>query len=278
MGQRRSGGRNLKHGQEMKKAFLLLSLSLFVLASNAQLNKDIFPLNREFKSGGFYLAPQATVSIGNFEEGQYQNQDTTYNYEVTGRGKWGYGLELGWFHSFKNSRFIHYLDAGVAYRLFKGAAEHEGELSTLNGQRLYQSDNEFSNQYLVASLRASNATQLGKLTYLSTALGLNYNYLIADDYQRETTYPAFEEEFLADQSLQLHLQMGIGMRMSRQLIAIPYIESPLLTVIPTDDINPAFPFFSARYQPFIIGIKFLFLREDPMNCNAPVFDGPQPGM
>lgn len=278
MGQQRSGRRNFKHGQKMRKTAITLFLSAFAFISNAQLSKDIFPLNREFKKGGLYIAPQATVSIGNKEENTYQNQDSTYNYEVTGRGKWGYGLEIGWFHSFKKARLIHFLDAGIAYRIFKGAAEHNGELTTSSGQQLFESENEFSNQYLVASLRATNATQLGKWTFLSTSLGLNYNYLLADDYERGSDYPKSDETFLDDQSLQLHLQVGIGMRLSRQLIGIPYVETPLLTALPTDDLNPAFPFFSARYQPLIIGIKFLFLREDPMNCNAPVFDGPQPGM
>lgn len=259
------------------KAALTLVLSVFSIVSYAQLDKDIFPLNREFKRGGFYIAPQATVSIGNKEENTYQNQDSSYHYKVTGRGKWGYGLEVGWFHSFKKARLIHYLDAGIAYRLFKGAAEHSGELTSLNGQQFFESENEFSNQYLVASIRATNATQLGKWTFLSTSLGLNYNYLLADDYERGNDYPR-DETFLDDQSLQLHLQVGIGMRLSRQLIGIPYVETPLLTALPSDDINPAFPFFSAHYQPIIIGIKFLFLREDPMNCNAPTFDGPQPGM
>jgi hypothetical protein len=279
MGQRRSGTRNLKHGKKMKKkAALTIILSAFALLTYGQMDKDIFPLNREFKRGGLYIAPHATYTLGNNNEDTYTNLDTTYNYSVDGSGKIGYGLEVGWFHSFKRARLVHYLEAGVAYRVFKGAAEHQGELSTLNGQQQFESENEFNNQYIVASFRATNATQLGKMTYLNTSLGLNYNYLLADDYERSAPDPPFEEEFQADQSLQLHLQIGIGMRLSRMLIAIPYIESPLLTAIPQGNIKPSFTYFSTDYQPFIIGIKFLLLREDPMNCNAPTFDGPQPGM
>lgn len=279
MGQRRSRAGNLKYGKKMtKKTVLTLALSVFSIVSYGQLDKDIFPLNREFKRGGLYIAPHATYTLGNNNEDTYTNLDTTYDYSIDGKGKFGYGLEVGWFHSFKNARLIHYLEAGVAYRVFKGKAEHSGELTTLSDRQPFESENEFSNQYLVASFRASNATQLGRMTYLSTALGLNYNYLLADDYEKSSPYPHFEEEFQADQSLQLHLQIGIGMRLSRMLIAIPYIESPLLTAIPEGDIKPSFTYFSTDYQPFIIGIKFLLLREDPENCNAPTFDGPQPGM
>lgn len=257
----------------LKKITFLTILTAFAIGGFAQLSKDVFPLTREFKKGGFYIAPLATVSIGNKEEGKYSIVDTSYNYEVIGRGKWGYGIELGWYHSFKESYFIHYLEAGVSYRVFKGAAEHEGTLSTPQRSTLYKSDNTFSNQHLSAAVRAVNTKQLGKKSFLSTALGLNFNYQFAESYDRSEFYPLNNEEFLNTTSLQLHLQVGLGFRVNRQLILMPTIETPLLTGLPTGNLNPAFPFFNAHYQPIIIGLRFMFIREDPMNCNAPVYQG-----
>jgi len=257
----------------LKKLNLSILLIIFSTGSFAQMTKDIFPLTREFKKGGFYVAPLATISIGNKAEDFYSTEDTNYTYEVIGRGKWGYGVELGWYHSFKEPYFIHYLEAGISYRVFRGAAEHEGTLDNQLTKTTYKSDNTFSNQYISAAIRAVNAKQLGEKSFLSTALGLNYNYQIAENYERSDFYPLDDEEFLKESSLQLHLQMGVGFRVSRQLILMPTIETPLITALPFDNLNPAFPFFNASYQPIIIGLRFIFIREDPMNCNAPVYEG-----
>tara|TARA_R110002096_G_scaffold109056_7_gene238638 strand:+ start:1675 stop:2457 length:783 start_codon:yes stop_codon:yes gene_type:complete len=259
----------------MYKTPLFFLLLIFSSLTYAQLNKDVFPLNRGFKRGGLYISPQLTTSIGSKSDGNYSVVDTNYAYTVDGKGKLAYGLEVGWFHSFKNPLLIHYLEAGLSYRLFKGEATHDGTLSNPLGSRNFLSDNNFSNQYIVASLRAVNAKQLGKWTFLSTALGVNFNYELGNSYERSAPYPLPEEEFLGQNSLQVHLQLGIGFRVSRQLIIMPTIESPLITAYPTDDINPAFPFFSTNYQPIIIGLKFFFLREDPENCNAPTYKGLQ---
>jgi hypothetical protein len=236
--------------------------------------RDVFPLNREFKRGGFYISPLATVSIGNKETGQYSLADTSYAYEVIGRGKWGYGLELGWFHSFENPRLIHYLEGAISYRMFQGHAEHEGTLDKGLSTTNFSSENDYKVQLATAVVRAVNAKQLGKFSFLHNALGINFNYRFSDSYERSSTYPYQEEErFMKQSVLQLHYQLGVGFRLNRTMIVMPTIETPLITAYPSEDINPAFPFFSVKYHPLIIGVRFMFLREDPMNCNAPVYEG-----
>ncbi len=257
-------------GKKLLLGFFAVTLSI---TAWSQLAKDIFPLKREFKNGGFYFAPQATISFGNKEEGNYSTVDTSYNYEVIGRGKWGYGIELGWFHSFEKPRLIHFVEGGIAYRLFKGAAEHNGELSSPIGSQTFASDNTFDAQLLVASLRAVNVKQLGVNSFLTTAIGANFNYKIADKYSRSETYPLNDEVFLKQSTAQLHFQLGIGFRVSKKVLLVPTLETPLVTAYPLDKLNPAFPFFNANYHPLIIGLKFMFLQEDPVNCNAPVYQG-----
>jgi len=257
--------------------YRLILLSLVILLSNelsAQRIKDVFPLNREFKRGGLFIEPQATISFGNKDENDFQSSDSLYKYTEEGRGKFGYGLEVGWFHSYKNPMLIHYIEFAAAYRFLQGEARHEGTLNHLGGMHSFESKNNFKNQYLTASFRATNATQLGDFTYLSTSLGLNYNYLLSSKYDREIAHPAFEEKFHDEHSLQLHLKIGVGFRLSRQLVAVPSIETPLLSLLPTDNFNPALPFYHTKYHPVYIGIKFMFLRDDPLNCNAPTYNGP----
>lgn len=251
--------------------FLFLVMSISV---HAQLTKDVFPLNRQYKKSGFYVAPLATISFGNSKEDVFSYADTSYEYKVTGRGKWGYGIELGWFQTFDNALLFDFVEGGLGYRLFQGAAEHEGELKVSNSTIAnIKSDNEFKAHTLNAVLRAVKARQIGKHSFLTYALGANFNYLIAKSYDRENSYPNSYESFLNESSLQLHFQLGVGFRLTDKLLMIPTLETPLVTAYPTGKLNPAFPFFEANYHPLIIGLKFMFLREDPVNCNAPQLPG-----
>ena len=263
----------------LRRSILSFSLLLgVVFATQAQFNKDIFPLKQQFKNGGFYIFPHANYSIGNKEDGELSFSDTTYSFEVTGQGKFGYGLELGWFHSFEKPSLIHYVEGGVSYRLFKGDAEHDGVLSTPTGTTNFKSDNTFDAQLLVASFRLVNVQQLKKYSFFSTALGFNYNYKIGEKYTRSSAYPLTDEKFIPESMAQVHLQFGIGFLESEKFLFVPTIETPILTAYPTDDLNPAFSFFSAKYHPIMIGLKILFLREDPINCNAPSYEGDRIGM
>ena len=255
----------------MLNRLLISCFCLFLsFSSVAQLQKDILPLNREFKRGGFFISPEATISIGNKVGNEINFSDSSYSYEDIGRGIWRYGISLGWFHSFKRKQPIQFLEGSISYRVFKGETEHSGVLTESNTTSNFFSENIYSNQYINLGLRAKSFKQLGTFTFLTFGLGLNYYQEIANDYSRSSSYPQIEEEFASEGNFQIHFQVGVGFKLTDKLILIPTIETPLLTLIPSDQLNPAWPFFNANYQPFVIGFQLMFLREDPLNCNAPV--------
>ena len=240
-----------------------------------QLPRDVFPLSREFKKGGFFVAPQLTYSLGGKNEGNFNFADSSYQFETNGSGKISFGLEAGWFHSFKRKQFIQLIEGAVAYRIFKGSAEHDGKLSYPDGEQLFESDNEFDAQLIVASFRAKNIQPIGKHSFLSIGAGVNYNYLLSSDLDRSRPYPSADrEKSLSSSTLQAHLQIGIGFRLSRKLLLIPTLESPFLRLDDLNEFKPAFPFFSTDFHPLIFSLRFQFLREDPEHCNAPTYEGP----
>jgi len=257
---------------------LIISLLLFGFswAAKAQLPRDVYPLNREFKKGGFFISPQLTYTLAGNEDGTTVFGDSTYQFENTGSGKMGFGLEAGWFHSFKQSYFIQLLEGAIAYRTFKGSVDHEGRLNTTDSStQSFRSNNEFDAQFIVASLRAKNIRQLGKHSFLSLGLGANFNYLLSDDVERSATYPfSGREESAASNSLQLHFQVGVGFRISRKILIVPSLETPILGVEDFSEIQTPFPYFNTNFQPLIFSLKIQFLREDPEHCNAPSYDGP----
>ncbi|MBL4707720.1 MAG: hypothetical protein JKY48_04695 [Flavobacteriales bacterium] len=247
----------------------LICLSSFV---QAQLARDVFPFTREYKNGGIYFSPQATISFGNKKEGVLNlGVDSSYRHETTGRGKWGYGLEVGWYHTFKKSRLLDFVEGGVAFRFFQGAAEHKGNY-VVNQQSIatITSDNTFKNRMGVATLRAVKVKQLRSHSFLSFAVGVNYNYSFGQSLKRSENYPNQHETSLDKSNLQAHLQFGYGFRLNKQLLMIPTLETPIVSVLPSSKFDPAFPFFGANYHPLIIGLKFMLIRKDPVNCNAPV--------
>lgn len=260
----------------IKKVLLIIVISLPSLVC-AQLARDVFPFTREFYNGGFYISPLATISFGNKIDGTFTSADTTYNYENTGRGKWGYGIEIGWYQTFEKSRFIDYVEGGLGFRRFAGAAEHKGDLA-INTVPVsaFESDNEFAINTVTAVVRVVDVKQLKANRFFTYGLGANFNYTIADDLERETDYPNSFEENQNGTFLQAHFQIGYGFKVSETLLIIPTLETPLVTAYPTDDLNPAFTFFSAKYQPLIIGLKFMIMRKDPVNCNAPSLMGSPP--
>lgn len=254
----------------MKKVANLLMFLILGTAMYAQLPREIFPFSREYFKGGLYVSPLATISFGNSVDGSFSNMDSTYSFENTGRGKWGYGLEVGWFQTFDNLYVIDYLEGGVSYRRFSGAAEHEGVLEI--GQTpvtAFDSDNDFTYQVLSGAIRAMGETQTNSRQFITYGIGANYYYRFSNDYERSSNYPNNYEEFQAKSTVQAHLKLGYGFKVSDNVLLIPTVESPFLTVYPTDDLDPRLTFFNVKYQPLIIGLQFMFMRKNPVNCNAP---------
>lgn len=234
-----------------------------------------FPLDRQFKKWGFYVAPELNYLITSAKTNHKLSDITgNYNFETEGSGKIGYGIELGGYYSFSNLVFIDYIEAGIGYRKFNGESIHKG---LLNNTTKYYSENTLDVPLMEASVRITNVRQLGKHSFLTNSFGLNLNYFFSEKYIRSSRYPMRFENFIDNPNFQIHYQIGIGLRMTKKLLMIPSIETPIFDIIPYDGLKTGFQFFSHDYQPLIFKIRFMFLQDDPVNCNAPRFDGPQPG-
>ena len=255
------------------KLFLLL---LFISSlTYGQLVKDIFPLDRQFKRWGYYVAPELNYLVApGTSSFDLTEGEKNYVFNVEGSGKIGYGLELGAFYSFKNLIFIDYIELGLGYREFKGSAIHEG---IFNDSIHYYSENTLDVPFLQGSVRITNVSQLGKHSILTNSFGVNTNYSFSEKYIRSNPYPLQFENFLSNPNIQIHYQLGFGFRVSKYLLVIPSVETPLINVFKFDGLKSGLKFFSHGYQPVIFKIRFLILQKDPVNCNAPRFEGPQPG-
>lgn len=264
----------------MNKATLILTTFLSIHASTlGQMNKDLFPLGREYRRAGFYINPELTYLLPIGTSSYSKTQDTlNYDFDVSGSGKLGYGIELGYFYSFKKPRLIHFIEGGIGYRKFSGKADHQGTLRIPSDTINFNSENKINVSLGQVSIRATHVKQLKRYSFISNSLGVNVNYLVNEKYERSNTYPSQFDTFVGKFSGQIHYQIGFGYRVSKHVVLIPSLETTLLQVYSFDEIRSGFDFFSHGYQPLIFKLRVLLLRKDPINCNAPRFDGPQPAL
>lgn len=245
-----------------------------IITGSAQVNRKTFPLSREFKKSGFSIAPLATVSFGNSNESSstLDNGDKL-KFKEEGRGKWGAGLELGWFKTFEGYKVGDYFEAALSYRRFNGVHSLELEYDPTSSQGGLSTpvkfENSFNIQKLSFALRAIDIAWQKPKRFLTWGFGVNYDYLIANKYDKD--YPVeFESatQFKDKHALQVHFQLGYGFTVAKYVRFIPTLETPIVGFLPNSP-NPGIQFFNIHYQPLIIGLKLMFLRKDPVNCNAP---------
>lgn len=255
----------------MKKLLLFGMFFFFFLLGEAQINRKTFPLSREYKKAGFSIAPLATVSFGNSSNSTvFPSKGSEAEFEEVGRGTWNAGLELGWYKTFEEYKVGDYFEAALSYRRFSGVHYLEYDSSTaFVGNEPIEFENSFEIQKISLALRAIDIAWQKPNSFLTWGFGVNYDYLIASDYQ--TNYPVEfngNEQFDNQHALQVHFQLGYGFTVAKNIRFIPTLETPIVGFLP-DSPNPGIQFFDIHYQPLIIGLKLMFLRKDPVNCNAP---------
>lgn len=261
----------------MNKLVLLGFTLLCGLVAFSQANRNTFPLSREFKKSGFSLAPLATVSFGNKSElKQFANNAAGYEWEhvEVGRGTWNAGLELGYLKFFEGYQVGDYFEGALSYRRFSGVhyLEETNVVSPtgipLAAFREYE--NSWRLQTISASVRIIDIAFQKPNRFLTWGVGINYDYLLSSRF--DSDYPQgflIEQPFSNSHAVKAHFQVGYGFKLSKHLFFIPTLETPLLSIVPTSSLNPSIQFLDVNYQPLIIGLKFMILRKDPVNCNAP---------
>lgn len=234
------------------------------------MSRDQFPLSREFKNGFFYVAPGLTYTLP-YAEGSSNSQvfDTTYTFNsIPQAGNISYAFELGWYHSFENPRFFHYMDFGIAYRKFSGNSEFE-RIKEYDAERFIQRvESNFTLDQISGVVRIIRSQQLGKFTFFTFGPGLNFDYRLSDNRNEVPFVGAYPTEAY---NLQLHLQLGVGFRLTERLIFQPQLELPFLEILPTEW-HPVTRFGEGEHYPFLLSFRFMFLRKDLMNCNAPTLN------
>lgn len=263
----------------MKTKYILLTIFVLIgFSTYAQLRKnrgDVFPLDRELRKGGLLIAPGLTYTLaGSKSENSITEVDTTYNYKADPSGKLGFMLHLGWFHSFENPQLIDYIDFGLSYKYFSGAEKYNSQVSVNSFPPTeFESNNTFKDHNLGVFFNATNTYNYTANAFISNSLGANFDYIFIENRNRSNSYPIQEEEFQNLSTAQLHYKIGFGFRVSKKLLIVPSVETPILSVYQFDNGKSTLKYFSSRYRPILFTLQFYFLREKGVDCNAPTYNG-----
>lgn len=265
------------------KNILVIILFFLSIGSIAQMRKErgaVFPLDRELRNGGFMVAPGLTYTFAPKTSGTLIENDTLKTtYEANAKGKIGGFIHAGWFHSFENPSLIHFIDFGISYKLFRGETEEtQSTLKNGTAQPDLMNTYSFSDHNLGIYFNATHSTHLSQNTFLSNSIGFNGDYILTEDREYSGDQPSLNPTTPDELTVQLHYKIGIGFRAFKKLLIVPSLETPILSIQPFENGKSTLSYFNNNYRPLLLSVQFYFLRDDPVNCSSPTYNGPDYGM
>jgi hypothetical protein len=254
----------------MTRAFLISLCLLFAGSLCAQgiygrKKPDIFPTDGSMRRGGFYFAPGVTYAMPRFkneEETVFSHADTSYSALFDPNGKIGLYLEAGWFVSTRDPILLDYWDFGVAYKQLKGTEDFTSTLVRGDSIGHLAGTGAFNDRHLTAHVNANKLFQTKDYQFVQFSLGANLDWRFGTDRSYSADLTALNQwAFPPDLIGQVHVKLGYGFRINKQLMVIPAIETPVFSLAPDDGGNfGKLQWFSSTYRPLILSVRFLFLR------------------
>ncbi|MFA5574952.1 MAG: hypothetical protein WC994_07855 [Brumimicrobium sp.] len=208
-----------------------------------------------------------------FQDSTYTNI-THHAYRET-KSRLGAFAEIGMIHITKHPRkYIHYYDWGIGFKLFGG-----GENTTVDS---YQNDNligtregtgEFYLGYLYGRFDVHSVYQINPHLFLDNALGVNVDYAIIPGNTAYTgAVLTYDQHFQGDIVAQLHYSFGLGIKpwADKGFFMIPSVEIPVFGMYEWNRGTPELHWFSSKYFPAQLRLKFVWLFKKGPNWCPPV--------
>ena len=261
----------------MKRSILLLTIFLASTFTYAQIGADIEKRDRQRNSGkmwsknrrdaiyshsnsnyrpfGWFINPGATYMIGNSAD---DPNDGSYN--LTPSGLPGYYVEGGLaFLMKKANKAVHYFDIALGVDHFGGMEKYD------DGTNKQRGTFNFGTAFFRGGIH--NCWQLNMYNFIDQSLGVNFNYRIYGG-RGDDDYGFGLDPNPSRMMLQLHYSFGWGIKVRDGFFIIPTIQTPVVSFLPWDGANPGLEWFSSKYQPTILTIKFGWLFPKK-GCNVP---------
>jgi hypothetical protein len=239
---------------------------------------------RDFRSTGFQfqLGPSYTFtrSTNETEKSDPASLGNRFQYVQDPAGRLGVFGEIGLAHFitkdpfFKFGRFVDYIDYGIGFKLNGGKETTTFDNLDALGNVVTTTTGE--GKFYHGSVYARFA--IHKLHYLKGgkyffdhSIGLNADYRVlgGDESNYDGYYIAETQRFAKPLAVQLHYDLGFGIKLKRGSYLIPGVQLPVLGIQQWHNGgNPSFQWYSNNYYPVYFKIKFIKLLVKKSNgCN-----------
>ena len=263
----------------MQRSLLILLLFLSGLSAMAQgrfdrKRKDIIPLDGQAKRIGWFVAPGLTYTLPRFkdeEEEVFRSADTVYTATYDPNGRLGFYVEGGLTWYARDPVVVDYFDVGLAYKNLRGSESYTGLYQRGDSASTMTGEGTFGEQLLTFNANANKFIPTFNYQFVQLSLGANVDYRLGSDYEHTGNSLLNGHTFPPDLMAQLHFKVGYGFKLTGDLILIPALETPIFSMVPTDEGLGQLQWFSSQYRPIIFSVRFLFLRaRDGFDCPPPI--------
>ena len=268
----------------MKNALLVL-VSLLVLSGlEAQTpykakkrKKDYFgkvesPNDGKVRPIGIQVQLGLTHTFTRSKNETYTSTDTAgrYTFVQDPSGRPGFFAEIGLVHFnvkdpvFKFGRIIDYIDYGIGFKLLTGRESTTINYQDVTGAVIGSATGrgEFSNGYLYARFGVHKLQYINKTKnyFIDHSLGLNADYMLTGGEKNyQAPYIAANQYFAKPFVMQLHYDIGFGIRIKKGTYLIPGVQLPFLGIQEWNKGNPSLRWYSSKYYPALFHVKFIKL-------------------
>lgn len=234
---------------------------------------EVLPATPKYKLSGWHFAPGATYMLTPFI---YLNQDldetesSVFQARTRGIGKPGIYAEVGRYRMLPYMPIFEYLDYSIAYKSLRGSERANGQYVSLPEELpispFEQTQGEFGFHYLELNFNLNHIWRISKYNFIQNSIGLNGGYAFLANQSGATVSPTTQLN-PGRINAQLHYKLGYGIKMRGNWLIIPSVETPILNAWPFENGRSSMGFFSSRYRPLILSLRFFFMRPaNTMDC------------
>lgn len=255
----------------MHRAVIALLLILNSMPAWSQSNanrkhRDVFPSHGDFQRQGWIISPMLTYTLGPVKEASqrlFAPNDQVFDIDYRASGRMGVGIEVGRFYLIDASPVIHSVELSLGLKTFRGIERFDATLDDSNRTTPYilRGDGDFMFTYATANVRMNNVKQISDYSFFQNSIGINADYMISGSQRyNDRGLPittAMGEQFM----FQMNYRFGLGFKITKSVIAVPSVETPILSFAPWDDMKSTLSVFNSRYRPLIFRVSFLLLDK-----------------
>jgi len=246
--------------------FIAVITPFLASAQQGRMHRDVFPTFGDYNRSGWVFSPSLNYTMPNLKdpaERIFLTGDSVYQVNYDHAGRLGFGFEFGRFKVIDNSRLISHIELNLGVKVFRGTERFEAVLddpdtanpSTLNGEGTWQQT------YATMSFDASNIMQFSSTSFLQNTLGVNADYRVVDNANYDDRGLPIALDSPTRFIFQAHYRLGWGVKVARNMIVIPSIETPIVTFYQFDDLKSTLKIFNSRYRPLIFRVSILLLDK-----------------